>query len=244
MHRLPRSRPVDREKALLEASRDKRVIHIGFVDAPFLASKLAEERWLHGKLARVARSLVGIDLSEEGVRWAMNAGYEAYVADAQAPQSLEALDLDQAELVIAGEIIEHLDAPGPFLRAIRVLAKADGVLIVTTPNAYKHVNSVAALFGIELVHPDHTAWHSPRTLRTLIERNGWSVEEIGYYHNPLRQVSSNASLRRRLAARTGNLVRASLTAAGRLVPYYSDGLIAWCRQPLGPRQARGRTASA
>jgi SAM-dependent methyltransferase len=230
MHRLPRHGPVDREKALIEASRDKRVIHIGFVDAPFLASKLAEDRWLHAKLARVARSLVGIDLSQEGVRWATSAGYEAYVADAQAPESLEALDLEQAEVVIAGEILEHLDAPGPFLRAMRVLADTDGVLVVTTPNAYKHVNALAALFGIELVHPDHTAWHSPRTLRTLVERNGWSVEELGYYHNPLRKVSGDASLRRRLLTRSGNLVRVTLAVAGRLVPYYSDGLIAWCRR--------------
>ncbi len=115
---------------------------------------------------------------------------------------------------------------------------------MTTPNAYKHVNAVAALFGVELVHPDHTAWHSPRTLRTIIERNGWAVEEIGYYHNPLREVRSDASFRGRLLTRTGNVVRASLAAAGRLVPYYSDGLIAWCRQPSESGQPRERTASA
>ena len=176
---LPRSTPVDRERLLVELSAGKRVFHIGFVDYPLLAERIAAGDWLHARLAASSGSLVGIDSSRDGVEWAIRAGYEAYVADASSPEDLRALALDPADVVVAGEIVEHLDAPGPFLRAMRELTKPDGVLILTTPNAYRILNFVVPLAWFACIHPDHTAWHSPHTLRNLVERNGWRVEALG-----------------------------------------------------------------
>src|SRR5437867_1621158 len=113
---------------------------------------------------------------------------DLHVVDAQSAEAVAALGLEPADLVVAGEVIEHLDAPGPFLRAMRVLTRPDGRLVLTTPNAYRALNFLAPVSGSELVHPDHTAWHSPRTLRTLLERNGWDVAEVAYYRNPRRRV--------------------------------------------------------
>jgi hypothetical protein len=120
--------------------------------------------------------------------------------------------------VIAGEIVEHLDAPGPFLRAMRELVHPDGVLVVTTPNAYRLLNLLVPLVGSEFVHPDHTAWHSPRTLRTLLERSGWRVEEIAYYRAPRRRGTPGT-----------NFLRGATAALSRIRPHWSDGLIAWAR---------------
>jgi SAM-dependent methyltransferase len=217
-HPLPRGGPVDRLEALVDAARGKRVVHVGFVDE-LLERKRAEGVWLHERLAAVATSLVGLDSSEEGVARARELGHEAHVVDAQSSDAVAGLGLEPAEVVIAGEIVEHLDAPGPFLRAMRELVGADGVLVVTTPNAYRLLNFAAPLAGSELVHPDHTAWHSPRTLRTLLERSGWRVEELAYYRAPKRR-----------GAPLGNALRGTLALVGRIRPYWSDGLIAWARR--------------
>ena len=216
-HPLPRGRPVDRLDALVDAARGKRVVHVGFVDE-LLERKRAEGVWLHERLAEVASALVGLDSSAEGVSRARELGHEAHVVDAQSLEAVAALGLEPAEVVIAGEIVEHLDAPGPFLRALRQLVPADGLLVVTTPNAYRLLNLLGPLTGSELVHPDHTAWHSPRTLRTLLERGGWSVERIASYRAP-----------RRRGSRTGNLLRAATAAVSRVRPSWSDGLVAWAR---------------
>ena len=216
-HALPRERPVDRLEALVDAARGKRVVHVGFVDE-LLERKRAEGVWLHERLAAVASSLVGLDSSQAGVARARELGHEAHAVDAQSADDVRALALEPAEVVIAGEIVEHLDAPGPFLRALRELVAADGLLVVTTPNAYRLLNVLAPLTGSELVHPDHTAWHSPRTLRTLLERGGWTPERIAYYRTP-----------RRRGAAVGNLMRSAAAAASRIRPSWSDGLIAWAR---------------
>jgi SAM-dependent methyltransferase len=217
-HRLPRRGPVDRFEATVEACRGKRVAHIGFVDERRMLAKQAEGVWLHARLADVASSLVGLDNAEDGVAWARERGFEAHTVDVQSSESVRALELEPFEVVVAGEVIEHLDAPGPFLRAMRELAKPDGVLLVTTPNAYRLLNFIAPLTGSELVHEDHTAWHSPRTLRTLIERNGWRVDEIAYYRTPPRQGTP-----------VSNAVRSMLGLLNRLRPFWSDGLIVWAR---------------
>jgi SAM-dependent methyltransferase len=230
-HRLPRGRPVLRHDFLVERARGKRVVHVGFVDE-LMATKLAAGVWLHGRLADVAESLVGIDSAEDGVAWANEHGFEAHVVDAQSPEAVAALGLEPADVVVAGEIIEHLDAPGPFLRAMLGLVRPDGELVVTTPNAYRLLNFLAPLSGSELVHPDHTSWQSPRTLRTLLERSGWEVEGMAYYRNPWRKVSRDAGLGRFVAAHGANVARALYGTAGRLAPFWSDGMIVWAR-PAG-----------
>ena len=135
---------------LVEFAQGKRVVHVGFVDEHRLETKLGQGTWLHARLADAASSLVGIDVEEEGVRWASEHGFEAHAVDAQSPKAVAALGLEPADVVIAGEVIEHLDAPGPFLRAMRELAARDGLLVVTTPNAYRLLNFLAPTVG---AHP-------------------------------------------------------------------------------------------
>jgi hypothetical protein len=125
-----------------------------------------------------------------------------------------------ADVVVAGEVIEHLDAPGPFLRAVRPTIAAGGILVVTTPNAYRAASFLVAAAGRELIHPDHTAWHSPRTLRVLGERAGYRVLDELYYQNGIEN-RGDGSARWRVA-RTGKRV---LNELCRRRPFFSDGLI-------------------
>lgn len=225
-HRLPREAPVDRHEALLGAVRGRRAIHVGFVDE-LVEQKVEGRVWLHERLGAAAAELVGLDLSERGVAWAQARGWEAHVVDCQSEEDVRALGLAPADVVVAGEILEHLDAPGPFLRAMRLLVRTDGLLLVTTPNAYRLLNFLAPLSGSELVHPDHTLWSSPRTLRTLLEHAGWRVERLGWCANPPRAVVSGSGAAR-AAGHAANAAR-RLVRRNRLAPWWSDGLIAWAR---------------
>jgi len=205
------------------------VLHLGFVDER-AEQKLAEGVWLHARLAGVARTIVGVDSSGEGVEWARAQGYEAHVVDVQSQESVAAAGLEPAEVVVAGELIEHLDAPGPFLRALHPLVTRDGVLVLTTPNAYRLLNVLAPLTGAELVHGDHTGWQSPQTLRTLLGQSGWEIEDMAYYHAPVRAVPTRLRGRERARAHLANAGRWALAAVNRPLPFWSEGIVVWARR--------------
>jgi hypothetical protein len=155
------------------------------------------------------------------------------VVDVQSEESIAAANLDPVEVVIAGEVIEHLDAPGPFLRGLHPLVADGGVLALTTPNAHRLLSFLAPLTGAEYIHGDHTGWHSPQTLRTLLHHSGWHVEDIAYYHTPLRSVPAHLRSSKRFTAHVANQARGLLTLLRGPLRYWSEGIIVWARPTPG-----------
>ena len=189
VHRLPAARLVERVPHVAQMADGKRVIHIGFVDTGFQSMQEQAGTWLHGHLADRAKSLVGIDLDDEGVAEARRRGFEAHQADCRDLEALAELHLEPAELVIAGELIEHLDDPGSFLDAMHTLVAPGGRLVLTTPNASGILNGAAALAGAEINHPDHVILFSWRTLTNLLSRHGWEHQSTATFVPQVKQAS-------------------------------------------------------
>jgi SAM-dependent methyltransferase len=225
IHRHPRGPIVDRVPHLLELCRDKRVIHLGFVDPGRGTTKRVDRGWLHAEVAGVARELVGIDRDESGVADARAQGYEVHVADCQDASALEALQLEPAEVVLAGELLEHVDQAAPFLDAIRQLVAPGGTIVVTTPNAFSILNFAAALLGREIVNPDHVCWYSGTTLQTLLERCAWRVDHLAYYALPHLVARQDFRVSDRLKLHAFNAFRVSSRPLVTMVPWLAHGLI-------------------
>ena len=122
-HTLPRAQLVDRIDYLCSRAQGQRVVHVGFVDSGCQTMQQGAGTWLHGHLDRVATSLVGIDIDELGVKEATEAGFEAYAVDCRDREALEAIGVEPAPVVIAGEVIEHLSDPGSFLDGLQNLVR-------------------------------------------------------------------------------------------------------------------------
>jgi 2-polyprenyl-3-methyl-5-hydroxy-6-metoxy-1,4-benzoquinol methylase len=169
---------------LLDAARGRRVLHVGCVDHPYTERRLADGTLLHARLAEVAAELHGIDTSKVGIQTLRDAGYVnlAVVAAEQMP-SERPFGCRTFDVIIAGEVIEHLSNAGKFLDAMRfLLPKGTGKLIITTVNSYCAFRfAYTLLTGREGVHDDHTAYYSPRTLRRLLERHGFEVCDLKFY---------------------------------------------------------------
>jgi polysaccharide deacetylase family protein (PEP-CTERM system associated) len=220
VHRLPPARLVDRIGYLADQARGRRVVHVGFVDTGCRSVQDRAGTWLHGHLAGAAASLVGLDVDADGVADARAAGLEAHVVDCRDPAAVAALGLEPADLVIAGEVIEHLDDPGAFLAGLHPLVAAGGRLVVTTPNAYGLLNVVASAGGREINHPDHVVMFTWRTLTNLAARHGWVPVETRLYVPRVKAPDGGA------AAWAGRAVVGAERALGRLGhPYAADGMI-------------------
>lgn len=199
--------------ALLEAlARGRRVLDLGAADGSHLDVHRSGDAWLHARLAAVAAACVGVDLDAALVERLRAEGWDVRRGDATA------LDLGEAfDVVVAGEILEHVtDAGGLLASCARHLAPG-GTLVVTTPNAFAlHARPglAAPLMRTGGIHPDHVAWYCATTLRQLLERLGWVDVVVGYGASPSASAAKRAFRR----------------AAFRLRPAWSETLIALARR--------------
>jgi 2-polyprenyl-3-methyl-5-hydroxy-6-metoxy-1,4-benzoquinol methylase len=224
VHRVPRARLVERTAELRRLVRGRRVIDIGFVDEGQLDAKLPRGEWLHELVVREASEAVGIDADAAGVEHARALGYDCHAADVEDAAAVAALGLAPAEVVLAGELIEHLDRPGSFLDAVTPLVAGGGALVLTTPNGLALTNVLGGLAGRELVNPDHVAWFSWRTLATLLGRHGWRLDDLAYYRFP--RVAGGAAAPRAAF----NAYQALAHPLFRARPNLADGIVAVARR--------------
>jgi cyclopropane fatty-acyl-phospholipid synthase-like methyltransferase len=181
LERLRVPRPVDRIRFVAEACRGRVVLDLGAMDETAVGAKRGRGTWMHEAIAEVAVRVVGVDSSlaipSQGLRTARNA--EIVRGDlTDLGRWLAARDFDP-EVVVAGEVIEHLASPLQFLESLVAIDRLRGrTLILTTPNATAAHNVAIGLFGRESTHPDHLCILSFKTLHTLCRRAGLSRWEI------------------------------------------------------------------
>lgn len=163
IHKIPDAPVVDRVAFILERCKGKRVLDVG-ASGP-----------LHEAIKKVAQWCVGIDhpRNDKG-----ESRPGAFYVDLDSRPILPNRPVD---LVVCGEVVEHLSNPGRFLDALIAMYPKTPV-IITVPNAFSDAGRKWVEGGSENCNHDHTAWFSHRTLKTLVERAGYAVKEMAWYN--------------------------------------------------------------
>jgi 2-polyprenyl-3-methyl-5-hydroxy-6-metoxy-1,4-benzoquinol methylase len=153
------------------------VAHLGCADSPYTEELLRAGVLLHTRLVRVA-TVTGIDVDEHGLELLRRAlpGERLVLADITA--GVPAPERGRYELVLAGEVLEHVADADAFLRGCGELLAPGGRLCVTVPNACCPKIGLRALAGRESVHPDHRVYYGPRTLERTLNGAGLDVESL------------------------------------------------------------------
>lgn len=219
MSKLP---SVQRVEYILSQCEGKRVLHLGCTNWPYTEDSLAKSSLLHSAIRDRCKELYGVDADEKGLDLLRKNGFDnLYVANLE---SLEACKISGTfDLVIAGEMIEHLNNPGLFLDGVKRFLGPGSVLLISTINAYCFVRALQYAFKgkggeNEPVHPDHVAYYSYSTLKLLLKRHGFQKSEVIFY-----DIGSEHRPHNRW------LVNFTNDVAVRLFPQLSDGLIATCK---------------
>jgi SAM-dependent methyltransferase len=182
--RVPKGCWVDRDEAVLELSRGKRVAHLGAADAPFHLEKARDGELLHLKVKAVAAELVGFDFCRQAVD-ELRAEFgvdDILITDATRP--LGGVEPHSFDVVLCCDIIEHVSNVGGLLDTCRDLLRPDGQLVVTTINATALKPAVRAILSREDVHFEHTAYFSYSTLCQVLVMNGFVPELFGTFSYP------------------------------------------------------------
>jgi SAM-dependent methyltransferase len=164
-----------REDIIIPIVEGRRVLDCGGVDHDAAESKIRADSWLHKKIVSHAAYCVGLDINVSGVAQVRSLGFERFVVG-----DVEGLPFCVAfDVVLAGEIVEHVFNVGLFLKSAKAALKEGGTLVITTPNSLS-VSAIgwALLSGREKCHPEHTCYYSPQTLSYVVRQHGFRDVEV------------------------------------------------------------------
>ena len=199
-------RVVLREPEILRICAGKKVLHLGCSNVPFTL-QLGEDL-LHKQLAKVTKPdlLWGLESGEEGVRLLREMGFD-HIIHGNAERLPPYLREERFDIVLAGEIIEHVPNPGRLLQSIRSIMTENTEVLLTTINAFAFRGFLLTMLRKEKVHEDHNCYFSYQTLKQLFRQCGLKCTDIYYY------IVLN------------NLLDKALYLTTWISPVWSDGLI-------------------
>lgn len=200
----------------------KKVLHLGCTNYPYTLDAIEKNMLLHSSLEKIASDIYGFDYDQAGLDiLAAHGAANLFKADLE---KLGDVPVNETfDVIVAGEMIEHLDNPGLFLEGIKRFMDADTRLIITTINAYCGMRffqyGLRGKGGLsEPVHPDHVAYYSYSTLGLLLKRHRFNIERFYFYDIGVEHRPHNRKIL--------NLIN---DVCVRIAPQWADGVIAVCR---------------
>jgi 2-polyprenyl-3-methyl-5-hydroxy-6-metoxy-1,4-benzoquinol methylase len=143
--------------------------------AQHTADQRHDPNWLHQHLYRTANEVLGVDNAPAATETLTDAGYNVLCADVT-DLSLER----EYDVVVAGELIEHLADFQSFLTSAQSALNPSGTLVLSTPNPWAFHRFKQAVFGHVNSNDQHTCWFDEWTLRQTLSRCGFTTDRVEY----------------------------------------------------------------
>ena len=163
----------DRIGYLCKLVAGRSVLDIGVVGHTREATE--SPHWLHAHLSRCASSCLGVDVIEAEVKYLNERGYNVVLADITCAPLRQTFDV-----IVGGEVLEHLDAPGTFMKNCAAMLDRGGRLMITVPNPW-YINAILKScwrWNTFVDSADHVAWYEASTLFELGQRHGFNLERF------------------------------------------------------------------
>ncbi|MFZ2253461.1 MAG: class I SAM-dependent methyltransferase [Minisyncoccia bacterium] len=172
MHRILKNKKELIEKFITKSDV---VLDVGFLGQGITMN---DANWPHMQLRMCAKDVYGIDLEFDRAEFPDEEHYRKI--------SAEKFDFGEIkfDVIVAGDIIEHLSNPGLFLDSAAQALQQGGVLIMSTPNCFNLWNLIGKVMRYEpTVNADHTCYFSEKTITRLLDKNDWVIDEILYLYS-------------------------------------------------------------
>jgi len=178
LQKIIKKRVLHRNAFLITKIKNKEILDIGCIGHKL--ENFNSENSLHNFLKNNSKKVLGMDYMRKEVNILKSKGHNIVYGNAESFKLKSKFDV-----IIAGELIEHLNNPGEFLLSAKNSLTKNGSIIITTPNAFSLRNIV---FSILLVDPpvneEHTMYFDPMTLKRLANNNGLKIHDSAYTFIP------------------------------------------------------------
>jgi 2-polyprenyl-3-methyl-5-hydroxy-6-metoxy-1,4-benzoquinol methylase len=127
--------------------------------------------------------VVGVEYDRDAARLAAGICDRVVVADLNDVTWTESLR-DQFDVVLMGDVLEHLVHPDQVLRSVRPLLLPGGAVVVSLPNVVYWSQRLKTLFGkfdyqsIGILDHTHLRFFTLRTAAALIESSGYRIVDF------------------------------------------------------------------
>jgi 2-polyprenyl-3-methyl-5-hydroxy-6-metoxy-1,4-benzoquinol methylase len=215
----------ERDRFLTEKSKNKHIVHIGCTDWPDQVSQMQKGNFLHSKLVKVTKNVVGVDIDVQGIaNLEVSYPQEKFITgDIGTDTDVQDKIIQLApDIIVIPDVIEHVENAREFLSGLKYcLDSINGrrasqtIAIITTPNAYALKTFLPSLVGLDFTHPDHCLLHNEVTIRHALNDSDLKVHSIAYS-------------RRSIRARYGffaSVITIPIDFIGKFIPRFSDTLI-------------------
>ena len=155
--------------------KNKTVLHFGFVDHSLNLSH--NKKWLHGELLSSAKEVYGVDILKKEVEFYKKKYPHLFCFNILADPVPNEIKNKSFDVVVLGEILEHIPEPIIFLKKINSCLNFKKI-IITVPNAFAINNFFNVFKGAEKINSDHYFWFTPYTLSKQLYLSKFVIEKM------------------------------------------------------------------
>lgn len=152
-----------------------RMLEVGCATGAFLA-RMRERQW----------DVRGIEASPRAASAARHAGLDVHAGSIESAVPPDV----PYDLIVMFMTLEHLHDPVASLRRLRGWVKPDGWLVASVPNAAALDFTLFRQHGFALQVPTHLFHFTPDTVTSVLDRAGWSVENLFHQRSEANLLAS------------------------------------------------------
>ena len=168
----------ERFSVIKDLIENQDVLDIGCVG---LGYQKEEDFWIHGKINKVAKHLLGVDVQKEGIIELNLKGYKVIEADFN-----KYLDLNHRfDVVNVGQVLTYITNFDMLFDNITRHLSKKGILIISVTNGFSFKNFIKYFFKqLDFVYTNYQSFTS---IKYLLEKNNFRIQKLVFLEEPSRK---------------------------------------------------------